>query len=113
MQGNRAKQSTPEEFRHASKDGKRERVQHLKSCACITDTLPSLDDGFRHPCRNDGAFSPSDEVNCFMRLPWLMDEWATIALAEFDAKSRLMTLAASGNPARGLQLLDKLDSVED
>ena len=43
----------------------------------------------------------------------LMDEWATIALAEFDAKSRFMALAASGNPVRGLQLLDKLDNVED
>ena len=43
----------------------------------------------------------------------LMDEWATIALAEFDANSRLMALAASGNPVRGLQLLDKLDTVED
>ena len=43
----------------------------------------------------------------------LMDEWATIALAEFDAKSQFMALASSGNPARGLQWLDKLDSAED
>jgi hypothetical protein len=31
--------------------------------------LPSLDDGFRHPCRNDGAFCLSDDLYCFMRLP--------------------------------------------
>lgn len=42
----------------------------------------------------------------------LMDEWATIALAEFDAKTRFMALAATGKPARGLDLLDKLDRLE-
>jgi hypothetical protein len=24
----------------------------------VGQRLPSLDDGFRHPCRNDGAFLP-------------------------------------------------------
>jgi glycine cleavage system pyridoxal-binding protein P len=42
----------------------------------------------------------------------LMDEWATIALTEFDAKTRFMALASTGNPARGLELLDKLDRLE-
>lgn len=42
----------------------------------------------------------------------LLDEWATIALAEFDTKTRFMTLAASGNPARGLELLDQLDALD-
>jgi hypothetical protein len=32
-------------------------------------SLPSLDAGFRHRCRNDGAFFLYDKANCFMRLP--------------------------------------------
>jgi hypothetical protein len=47
-----------------------------------------------------------------IRLNKLMEEWATIALAEFDAKTRFMALAAGGKPARGLELLDKLDQLE-
>jgi hypothetical protein len=31
--------------------------------------LSSLDDGFRHPCRNDGAFCLSDDLYCLIRLP--------------------------------------------
>lgn len=42
----------------------------------------------------------------------LMDELATIALTEFDAKTRFMALAAAGNPQQGLALLDKLDRLE-
>ncbi|TAN47497.1 MAG: toxin-antitoxin system HicB family antitoxin [Methylococcaceae bacterium] len=42
----------------------------------------------------------------------LMDELATIALTEFDAKTRFMALAAGGNPQQGLALLDKLDRLE-
>lgn len=40
----------------------------------------------------------------------LVDEWATIALTQFDAETRFRTLAAAGRPARGLALLDRLDS---
>ena len=39
----------------------------------------------------------------------LFDEFATIALAQFDAKTRFELKAAKGDAARGLQLLDKLD----
>lgn len=41
----------------------------------------------------------------------LMDELSTIALAEFDAATRFKAMAATGNPQKGLQLLDKLDRL--
>lgn len=39
----------------------------------------------------------------------LVDEWASMALAQFDAETRFNARAASGNARRGLALLDKLD----
>lgn len=39
----------------------------------------------------------------------LFDEFATIALAQFDAKTRFTMMANSGNTKTGLKLLDKLD----
>ncbi|ACB01030.1 MULTISPECIES: toxin-antitoxin system HicB family antitoxin [Cyanophyceae] len=39
----------------------------------------------------------------------LMEEFSNIALAEFDAYTRFKVLAAMGNQAQGLALLDKLD----
>ena len=42
----------------------------------------------------------------------LFEELATIALAEYDAKTHFMTLAAQGDADRGLALLDKLDRLE-
>lgn len=39
----------------------------------------------------------------------LMDELATVALANYDARVRFETRAARGNPARALALLDRLD----
>ena len=39
----------------------------------------------------------------------LVDEWASMALAQFDAETRFRTRAAGGNAGRGLALLDKLD----
>ena len=42
----------------------------------------------------------------------LLDELATIALAEFDAKTHFMALAAKGDATRGLALLDMLDQLE-
>jgi hypothetical protein len=39
----------------------------------------------------------------------LMDELATGALANFDARVRFETRAVCGNPKRPLALLDKLD----
>ena len=39
----------------------------------------------------------------------LFDEFATVALAQFDAKTRFELKAAKGNTKRGLELLDKLD----
>ena len=41
----------------------------------------------------------------------LVDEWATVALAQFDAETRFRALAAKGSAARGLQLLDKADKA--
>lgn len=40
----------------------------------------------------------------------LFDEFATVALAQFDAKTRFELKAAKGDVAKGLQMLDKLDS---
>ena len=39
----------------------------------------------------------------------LFDEFATIALTQFDTKTRFDTMAAKGNKTKGLDLLDKLD----
>lgn len=40
----------------------------------------------------------------------LIEELLTIALAEFDAKTRFERLSVKGNRENGLYLLDKLDS---
>ncbi len=42
----------------------------------------------------------------------LIDELATVALANFDAKVRFETRAGRGNPTRALALLDKLDRAD-
>ena len=39
----------------------------------------------------------------------LIEEFSTVALAEFDAETRFLARAARGNPKRGLSLLQKLD----
>jgi hypothetical protein len=39
----------------------------------------------------------------------LVDEWASMALAQFDAEIRFETRADRGDVKRGLALLDKLD----
>lgn len=39
----------------------------------------------------------------------LIDELATVALANYDARVRFEARAARGNPRRALRLLDKLD----
>jgi len=39
----------------------------------------------------------------------LFDEFATVALAQFDAKTRFELKAAKGNVEKGLKLLDELD----
>ena len=39
----------------------------------------------------------------------LVDEWASMALAQFDAETRFLVRAARGGAQRGLALLDKLD----
>lgn len=41
----------------------------------------------------------------------LMEEMATIGLAEFDAETRFSLLASKGSPEKGLQVLDKLDAA--
>jgi predicted transcriptional regulator len=40
----------------------------------------------------------------------LVEELATISIAEFDAESRFRTLAARGSAKKGLAILDKLDA---
>ncbi len=39
----------------------------------------------------------------------LFDEFATIALTQFDAKTRFDLMASRGDKSKGLSLLDKLD----
>jgi len=39
----------------------------------------------------------------------LVDEWASMALAQFDAETRFHARAARGNAQRGIAVLDKLD----
>jgi len=39
----------------------------------------------------------------------LVEEWATVALAQIDAENRYVLRAARGRPETGLALLDKLD----
>ena len=39
----------------------------------------------------------------------LFDELATVALAQFDAKTRFTLLASKGNVKKGMEILDKLD----
>lgn len=41
----------------------------------------------------------------------LIEELATISIAEFDAEIRFRTLATRGSAKRGLELLDKLDKA--
>lgn len=41
-----------------------------------------------------------------------MDELATVALANFDARVRFEARAARGDPSRAIALLDKLDDGE-
>lgn len=41
----------------------------------------------------------------------LFEEFATVALAQFDAKTRFDIKASRGNTERGLQILDKLDKT--
>ncbi len=47
-----------------------------------------------------------------MSLNKLIDEFATVALANFDARVRFEAKAARGDPARALALLDKLDQSQ-
>ena len=39
----------------------------------------------------------------------LVEEWAGMALAQFDAEARFRARASRGRTARGLALLDRLD----
>ena len=41
----------------------------------------------------------------------LIEELATISIAEFDAETRFRTLAARGTVKKGLAILDKLDAA--
>jgi hypothetical protein len=43
----------------------------------------------------------------------LIEELSTIALVEFDTHTRFKLLAAKGDRAAGLKLLDKLDSLTE
>ncbi len=42
----------------------------------------------------------------------LMEELSTIALVEFDSYTRFRAMAVLGHPQAGLQILDRLDALE-
>ena len=42
----------------------------------------------------------------------LIEELSTIAISEFDARSRFLARSSKGDPEQALELLDKLDSQE-
>ena len=44
-----------------------------------------------------------------MSLNKLMEEFSTVALAQFDLESRFRALAAKGSVETGISILDKLD----
>ena len=44
-----------------------------------------------------------------MSLNKLVDEWASMTLAQFDAETRFLARAARGSAKRGLAVLNKLD----
>ena len=46
-----------------------------------------------------------------MSINKLMEELATISIAEFDAETRFRTLAARGSAKKGIAILDKLDAA--
>ncbi|SKB14151.1 conserved hypothetical protein [Planktothrix sp. PCC 11201] len=41
----------------------------------------------------------------------LMEELSTFAIAEFDAQTRFQALAMRGDVAQGLEVLDRLDAL--
>lgn len=43
----------------------------------------------------------------------LMEEFSTIAITEFDTYNRFQTRVMQGNPAKGLEILAKLDQIMD
>jgi len=55
------------------------------------------------------SYAKSKEIS----LNKLFDELATIALTQFDAKTRFNLMASKGDKKRGLALLDKLDGKEN
>lgn len=65
-------------------------------------TLRIPDD--KHARLKDLAASRHTSVNR------LLDELATVALVQHDLAVQFRAAAASGDPARGLALLDKLDN---
>jgi len=51
------------------------------------------------------SYAKSKEIS----LNKLFDEFATIALTQFDTKTRFELMASKGDKRRGLALLDKLE----
>jgi len=51
------------------------------------------------------SYAKSKEIS----LNKLFDEFATIALTQYDTKTRFDLMASKGKRTRGLELLDKLD----
>jgi len=51
------------------------------------------------------SYAKSKEIS----LNKLFDEFATIALTQFDAKTRFELMTSKGDKRRGLTLLDKLE----
>ena len=58
---------------------------------------------------DDGSVRVYEWVELQENINKLFEEFATVALAQFDAKTRFEIKASRGSVEKGLQILDKLD----
>ena len=58
---------------------------------------------------DDGSVRVYEWVELQENINKLFEEFATVALAQFDAKTRFEIKASRGSIEKGLQILDKLD----
>ncbi len=61
----------------------------------------------------DDTYDRIMRVKNIQALNKLMEEFATIALAEQDAFMRFQLLASRGSPAEALLILDRLDAADN
>jgi len=80
---------------------KREKIQIIKRYKKLTLRIPDS------KYERLKSYAKSKEIS----LNKLFDELATIALTQYDAKTRFDVMVSKANRARGLELLKKLDNA--